>query len=183
MALPNFTAGQRLRASDLNLVADQVDSNTTDITTLFAQEVGFASRITNGTTTTTAEKTYLRIDSIPILSGYSYLICTTPLIFESSVANDLVQVFIRLSTAGAATTASTAVTLLGQPSKSASLAQNTAGLSYRYASSTTGSLSILMSYLRAAGTGNVRINASADIPANIQVFRMGLSVSNTGVNL
>ena len=176
MALSSFTAGRKLRASELNAIV-------TAVNLLDAQEVGFAERVSNGTTTTTTEKTYLRLDSIPIINGYSYLAITTPLIIESSVAADLVQVVLRGDTTGAATTASTAFTLLAQPSKSASGAQNTAMLAYRFKASSTGNLSLLLSYLRSAGTGNVRVNALSTIPAQLSVFRMGLGLADTGVDL
>lgn len=173
MALSTFAAGSKLRASQLNALVSAIDN----------RKVGFATRATNGTTTTTAEKTYQRIDAIPIVNGYDYLIITTPMIFESSVAADMIQIFLRGSAAGAATTASTALTLLSQPSRSASGAQYTAVLAYSYSATTTGSLSLLLSYLRALGTGNVRINASTDIPVQINVYNMGLTVPDTGVDL
>lgn len=168
--MPTPYVGQKIRASDLALV--------------FAPIVGFGERASNGTTTTTPEKTYLRVDNISIIAGQSYEITTSPLIFESSVAADTIQVFLRISTAGAATTSSTALTLLCQPSKTASLAQLTASLTFTYnATVTSSTASILMSYLRAAGTGNVRINASADIPAQLTMKWIGTSKADTGVDL
>lgn len=162
-------AGQKLRASDLRLV--------------FSPIVGFGSRDTNGTLTTLTEQPYMRVDDIPVVSGQSYEISTSPLIFESSVAADEVQVFIRTSTAGAATIASTQLSLLSQPSKTASLAQNTAVFFGLYNATVTGSLSVLMSYVRAAGTGNVRINAVANIRAEFSVKWVGNTPLDTGVNL
>lgn len=168
--MPTPYVGQKMRASDLALV--------------FAPIVGFGSRDTSGTTTTSAEKTYLRVDDISIVAGQSYEFTSSPLIFESSVAADLIQVVLRVSTAGSATTASTQLTLLVQPSKSASLAQNTACLAFTYnALVTSTSASFLISYLRAAGTGNVRINASADIPAQFTMKWIGTTKADTNVDL
>lgn len=168
--MPTPYVGQKVRASDLSLV--------------FAPIVGYSLRDTSGTTTTTTEKTYLRVDDISIVAGQSYEIFTSPLIIESSVAADLVQVILRISTAGAATTSSTQLTLLAQPSKSASAAQNTAVLAFTYNSLVTSTTaSILISYLRSAGTGNVRINASADIPAQVTMKWIGTTKADTGTDL
>ncbi len=162
--------GQKIRASDLALV--------------FAPIVGFGERVSNGTTTTTVEKTYLRVDDISMTSGQAYEITSSPLIFESSVAADTIQVLIRISTSGAATTASTPITLLCQPSKTATSFQLTACLVLTYnALVTTTSASILMSYLRVTGTGNVRVNASSDIPAQLTVKWIGASKADGGVDL
>lgn len=168
--MPTPYVGQKMRASDLALV--------------FAPIVGFGERVSNGTTTTTVEKTFLRVDDISITAGQAYDIFTTPLIFESSVAADEIQVVLRISTAGAATTSSTQLTLLAQASKTASLAQHTQGLAITYnALVTSTTASILLSYVRAAGTGNVRVNASADIPAQITMKWIGTSKADTGVDL
>lgn len=142
------------------------------------------SRATNGTTTTTTEQGFLRVDSIPIVSGRGYRIWTTPLIFNSSVAGDLIQAILRISTSGTATTASTQLTLLCDDAKTSGLAQRTKGMEIGWVATTTGNLSVLLSYLRASGTGNVNIQASSDIPAqlNIDAYN-GTAPSNTGVSL
>lgn len=168
--MPTPYVGQKMRASDLALV--------------FAPIVGFGSRDTSGTTTTTVEKTYLRVDDISIVAGQSYEFTSSPLIFESSVAADTIQVVLRISTSGAATTSSTALTLLCQPSKSASGAQLTASLTFTYnALVTSTSASFLISYLRAAGTGNVRVNALAEIPAQFTMKWIGTTKADTNVDL
>lgn len=142
------------------------------------------SRATNGTTTTTTEQGFLRVDSIPIVSGNAYRIWTTPLIFNSSVAGDIVQAFLRASTSGAATTASTQLTLLCDDAKTSGLAQKTKGLEFLYVASTTGNLSLLISYARQSGSGNVNIQASSDIPAQLNVDAYnGAAPSNTGVSI
>ena len=132
------------------------------------------SRASNGTTTTTGEQEYLRLDSIPIVSGRAYRIWTTPIIFNSSVAGDLVQVYLRANTSGVATTGSTQLTLLADDAKTSGLAQKTKGLEYLYVASTTGNLSLLLSYLRATGSGNVNIQASSDIPCQLNVDALSL---------
>lgn len=168
--MPTPYVGQKIRASDLAL--------------LFSPIVGQGERSTPGTATTTTEKTYLRVDDISIIAGQSYEFTSSPLIFDSTVAADLIQCVLRFSTSGAATTASTQLTLLVQPSKSASLAQNTASLAFTYdALVTSTSASFLISYLRAAGTGNVRINASADIPAKFTMKWIGTTKADAGVDL
>lgn len=151
----------------------------TDINNLIA----YADRQTNGTLTTTAEQGYLRLDSIPIVTGERLEIKLSPVIVESSVAGDLVQINLRGSTSGAATTSSTLLTVLADDAKTASGNQKTDSFSYLYTPGGSGSLSLLISYVRATGTGNVRINASANIPCQLWVYRARGTVSDTGVDV
>lgn len=142
-----------------------------------------SERTTNGTTTTTTPQGYMRLDSIDIVSGNCYEVKTSPLIFESSVAGDLVTITLYGSTSGAATTSSTQLTALVDTSQTASGNQKTKGFSYLYAAATTGQLSLLIAYVRTSGTGNVRINASATLPAQLWVTVGGVDPGDTGVDI
>lgn len=142
-----------------------------------------AERTTNGTLTTTVEQGYLRLDGVPIVAGQAYRIWTSPLIFESSVANDLITAPIRVSTSGAATTSSTEITALAESSYTASGNQRTKSITSLYIATVTGTLSILLSYVRSNGTGNVRINAAVTIPAQLSIESMGTDPGNTGISI
>lgn len=185
MAMPEFGAGQWLVAADLRALAQQIDASVVDIAKLEAAEIGYAYRDTPGTATAAVEQPYLRLDNLLLENGESYFAFTPPLIIDSTVAADLVQVALRYSLSGVATTASTQLTLLAQPSKSASGAQNTAmlGKRFTYTGGGTGVMSLLLSFVRSAGTGNVRINATATIPAEITVVHLGTLKANSGVSL
>ena len=165
-------------------VTDAINDHENRIAALEGQRIlAYGERLTNGTLTTTVEQGYLRIDGIPIINGQSYRIWTSPLIFESSVAGDLITAFLRVNTAGAATTGSSPFTLLADDAKTASGNQKTKGLTILYNGVVTGSLSILLSYVRSTGTGNVRINASAAIPAQMAIEAMGVNPGNTGISI
>ena len=144
------------------------------------------SRATNGTPTGTSEQPYMRIDDIPVVSGEPIRIWSSPMILNSTVAGDLVQVFLRGNTAGVATTGSTQITLLADDAKTSGGAQKTKGFEILYIPSTTGMLSLLISYARASGvgSGNVNIQAASDIPCqlNIDAYN-GPAPANDAVSL
>jgi len=173
-------AGQKLRASVLAAAFTAINDATD--TLAGRVEVKYAYRDTNGTNTTTGEQGYLRLDNIPIVNGDLYLAVISPMIFQSSAAGDLIQILLRGSTSGAATNASAALHLLADTSQTAGGAQKTKGFTFRYQAGTTGNLSLRLSYLRFSGSGNVRINASSDIPVQMSVFRMGPGQADTGVD-
>lgn len=172
--------GHDYRGGEMEALLDQIDWLSDDW-------IGFGQRTTNGTTTTVVEQGYFRIDSIPIVNGLSYPIWSSPIIFESSVAGDTIQVVLRgeVSADGStvATTASTQLTVLTDDSKSASSSQRTKGLKYKYDAGSNAFLSLLLSYVRVAGTGNVRINASTTIPCQLVMERGRIAPPNTAVNL
>jgi hypothetical protein len=166
----SFSAGQVLLASQLN--AELV------------RELAFAERTSDSSgSASTTPVSVERLDSIAIESGFSFYVCTSPLIFDSTVANDLAALSVYTSTAGAATSASTMLTQLVTPSYSASANQPTKGLRIPYRSATTGTLSILLTVHRATGTGTVKIKASSQIPLRFWVEAGGTSANDTGVDL
>lgn len=165
-----FSAGQKLTASALN--------------TALQRQIAYGLRTTSSSGVTSASYGgIMRLDSIPIVNGQDYEIKTTPLIFESSVAGDLLNLGFFVSTSGAATTASTFLDALVMDSKSASFAQRTVPFVALYNSTTTGTLSILSALSRASGTGTCKINASADYPFKLWVSAAGPSQNSTAVLL
>lgn len=169
---------------DVKNLADDTEAALNALQALIPVWSKRAERTTDGTATTTTEQPYLRLDSVPIVTGKGIRIWCPPMIFDSTVAGDLIQAVIRVSTSGAATISSTALTVLAQRAYSAAGNQETVGLSIPYIPATTGNLSILLSYVRAGGTGNVRIRAVSSIPAQINVDQYnGTAPANTGVSL
>jgi hypothetical protein len=165
-------------------MTDAVNDYENRIAVLESQRLlAYGLRTTNGTTTTTTEQGYMRLDGVPIISGQTYRIWTSPFIMESSVANDLLTCPIRVNTSGAATTGSTQITGLADTSFSASLNQRTKSITVLYIATVTGALSILLSYVRSNGSGNVRINASSIFPAQLAIEAMGANPGNTGVSI
>jgi hypothetical protein len=172
---PTVTGGT-VTTTAFNALAEYVDDTRTGL-------MRRAERVTSGTATTTTEQPFMRLDDIAIDAGYAYLITVAPLIVDSTVAGDLITMPLRASTSGAATTASAQLTALVDTSQSAAGSQRTASFSKLYVASITGSLSLLLSYVRSVGTGNVRIIASTTYPAEIVILRVGIDVGDTGIDL
>lgn len=135
-----------------------------------------ANRTTDSSTTTT-EIGVLRLDSIPIINGFSYQI-TTNSIQVQSTTGDIVGIRFRGNTAGAATTASTEL---------AYEARNTTNSSYPYSmvttviynSATTGNLSVLLSVERTNGTGNTKVYGAS----SFWVTMLGPTPADTGTDI
>lgn len=169
---------------DIKNAADDAEAALNTLLAMVPTWSKRAERTTDGTATTTTEQGFLRLDSVPIVTGKGVRIWVPPLIFDSTVAGDLIQAVIRVSTSGAATTSSTALTVLAKRAFSAAGNQETGGLEIPYIPATTGNLSILLSYVRAGGTGNVRLRANSSIPAQINVDSYnGTAPANTGTSL
>jgi len=147
--------------------------------------VAWGNRTTTSTTFTSTEQGVLRLDSIPVVNGREYLIVVPAWIPNSTVASDAIETFFRVSTSGAATTSSTQMeggTVMN--SRSAAATQFVLGASARYKASATGTISILLSGVRSAGTGTCSLVASAGKYAlNMLVYDMGVGVSDTGVDI
>lgn len=145
--------------------------------------VGRGRRESNSSTTTTVEIGVLRLDSIPTVIGQLYTVELSPVVFNSTVANDLIEAHLRFSTAGAATTASATLGSVVENSYSAGGAQKTKGGTFQYVATVTGSLSVLLSFARTGGTGTCSIVGSAAYPIELAVRVAGTDASDTGVDL
>lgn len=138
---------------------------------------------TTNSSTTTSETGVLRLDAVPFTAGKIYRIWTPPMIFQSTVANDLINARFRINTAGTATTSSTQLTGLVDNAASASGPQRTKGLTALWAPATSGVASILLSVSRDSGTGSVALNASSSYPIDLVIEDCGADPGNTGVVL
>lgn len=166
-ASSDLVAGVRLTASVLS--------------TMFPLAVIARGRRTTATgNITTTETGVLRIDSIPVKAGRGYQIATSNINMDGSVANDIYAARIRISTTGTATTSSTQIANIRQtsddPTNSNIFPENT-----YYFPSADATLSVLLSAVRTAGTGNLVVFCSATDILDMCVVDLGVAPSDTGV--
>jgi hypothetical protein len=164
-----FESNQRFPAAAVNALPGRV--------------LARAYRDTDSGAYTTTETPYLRLDGIPITSGSTYKIFHSPIGFFSTVANDQLQIRIRVSTSGAATITSTLIGGVVESSLTAGGIQRFIGFQTLYVSSTTGSLSVLMSAIRLAGTGSGFVDVSSTAPCAFWVEAGGEDPGDTGTDL
>lgn len=144
---------------------------------------GYGKRTTASLSTTT-EVGVLRLDGLAVTAGRQYKISTSPLNMFSTVAGDLIEASIRVSTTGAATTTSTHLTGLVESAFSGGGSQRTQGLQVTYAPAATGALSVLLSVGRGGGgSGSVSILGSGGYPLEMWVEDMGPAAPNSGINI
>jgi hypothetical protein len=138
---------------------------------------------TTSSSSTTSEAGVLRLDAVPFTAGKVYRLWTPPMIFQSTVANDLINAHIRINTSGTATTGSAQLTGLVDTANSASGPQRTKGMTALWAPATTGVASILLSVSRDGGTGSVALNASSVYPIDLVIEDCGADPGNTAIVL
>ena len=170
-----FFSGQRARAADVN---DLIDEDSVLPLGIIAR----GNRTTSSTTTTT-EVGVLRLDDIPIYTGRTYRIWTTPLQLDTSVANDVIRANLRITTDGS--TPSTSSTVLTWAQSRADDATNpyTHVISVDYSPAADELLSILLTVARTSGTGNVSILAASTAPINLVVEDIGTDPTDTGTDI
>lgn len=140
-------------------------------------------RTTNSTGTTT-EVGVLRIDGIPVAAGRLYRVRTaTSMIFSSTVANDLLEARLYYSLGGTAAIGVNQFGVLSIESRTAGGSQYTDAITAFLPSPGTGTLSVLLSIARTAGTGTVSIPASATYPVHMTVEDLGPDPGNTGISI
>lgn len=156
-----------------------------DLTDATAQGIiaGGYGRRTTASLSTTTEVGVLRLDGLALTAGRQYMISTCPLNMFSTVAGDLIEAAIRVSTVGAATTTSTHLTGLAESAYSGGGSQRTQCLQVTYAPGATGTLSVLLSVARSGGTGSVSIIGSAGYPIELWVEDMGLAAPDSGIDI
>lgn len=140
-------------------------------------------RTTSSSGATTTPVGVLRLDSVPVVAGRIYTIHLSPLIFSSTVASDLINADLRIALGATATNTTPGYTSLVEGARSGGGSQFTVGFEVDYPAATTGNLSILLTVVRAAGTGTVSLMASTSIPLSMWVKDAGLDPGNTGVAL
>ena len=162
----DFPAGTRLTAARLGALPKGI--------------IARARRDTN-TAIVSAETGVLRLDGVPIRNGRVYRIYTNQLVLDGDSTGDVGRASIRVSTAGPATTSSTLLGVLQLTVPTPALPWG-APMSVDYYPTADGTLSVLLTISRLAGTGTgVRLLASEGI--DLTVEDMGLDPGNTGINL
>lgn len=131
---------------------------------------------------TTTETGVLRIDNIPVVAGLAYMVIISEINMDTSVANDIAATKFRISTSGAATTSSTQVSQIRNTIDDAANSNILAG-AFIYPAPSSGTLSILMSCQRIAGTGNIIIFANSVDILDMTVICLGTDPGDSGVVL
>lgn len=162
-----FSAGDILTADDLNNMP---------------RVLGRAKRTTASTTTTTVVGV-LRLDDIPIKSGHLIKIQSSPLHLKTDVANDTIYASYRYTTDGSAPTTASTLLALSQLRVTASASDQATTLTAWYTPAADETLSVLLCVTRAAGTGNVNIDAGATFPIEFTVHDDGVDPGDTGVDI
>lgn len=157
-----FTAGQRIRASELNQIGKVVGRN---------------ARTTN---TTSAPGPYAVLSvRAPVVAGRSYL-CTLQCESFGSVADNVAQHELRHTTNDVEPTTSSAVlfrSLVGHRLVGIPQSVTANGI---FDCTATGFLRVLHTVFRASGSGNVAISASAAGPEILTVEDIGDTIASSG---
>lgn len=172
MSLDEFAAGEAVAADDLNRTGG------------YGVCVARARRETNSSSTSAAtELPVLRLDDIPVEQGHLYDIVTNPLLLDTTVANDVMRVLLRIDETGAdATIASTNISLNQRQIPNASQSE-TCMLGTTRAASAAGLWSVLLSVVRQSGTGTGQIFGATTHPIEIKIIDLGMDPGDTGVDL
>jgi len=172
----------RVDTAEATLVSldTRLDTAEADLVTRPRGVIKRGRRTTATGAITTTETGVLRIDNIPVVAGRLYRISTTNINMDGSVANDIGACRIRVSTAGAATTASTQIANIRQtiddPTNSNIVPENCF-----YVPGSSGTLSVLLSAVRVAGTGNVVVFCSGTDILDMVITDEGVDPGDTGV--
>jgi len=143
--------------------------------------VAWGNRLTSSSTTT-GEIGVLRLDNISVLANRMYRIWTSPLRLLSTAADDTVAARLRISTSGAATTASTSLAelALGQPP----FTSQSVPINAKYIPGSNQTLSVLLTVTLIGGTGTVSMTVSSVNPnIDLIVEDVGPAPSDTGVDI
>lgn len=140
-----------------------------------------ARRTTATGNVTTTETGVLRLDSVPLIAGHQYEICTSDINMDTSVANDVGTVRFRIDVTGAAaTTTSTQIQQMRNTIDNAT-DSNVIPMQAFYHPASNETLSVLLTLQRASGTGNIIIFCSSVDILDMQVIDHGVAPSDTGV--
>lgn len=165
-----FLAGERPTAGQLTRLGQAVARG---------RRIGSSSNVTS-----TTDIGVLRNDGIAVTSGTLYVIASTPLALDSSVANDEIGARIRYTTTGAATTASTIL-----PGSQVAFRQVDINVPEHkmilttYTPSANETLSLLLCVRRIAGTGNANLFADGTDITQLLVFSLGTDPGDSGVDV
>lgn len=147
--------------------------------------VARTTRVTTSGTATTTEIPVSRIDDIPVFAGKAYMIVTSNINLDASVANDIGDVRLRVKfgtvTGGQAAITDTEIGHMRMGQQSTTLS-NMAPLMQMYYPSQDGYLSALFSIIRVSGTGNFAILCATGENFNMTVWESD-DPGDTGVQL
>lgn len=172
-ALPTILTGYVPTGDDWN----SVETAITEARTV-GLVIARGQRLTDSTANA-AEQGVLRLDNISLTSGWIYAIYASGQL-TSTVGSDQAQAIVRYSTSGAATTSSTLLVQDGNGVYSAINAPFTTVGFYVPGSNQT--LSVLLSSVRQAGTGNVSMRGSVT-PTRLWVACCGVDPGDSGVSI
>lgn len=136
-------------------------------------------------TITTTEIPFLRVDNVPVINGGIYRISTSNINMDASVPNDVGSVRCRIATGALNTQATIASTQIAQLRSTQDDAANSNVLALQtfYVASADTYLSVLLSCIRIAGTGNFQVFCSGTEILDLTVEYAGVDPGNTAVIL
>lgn len=129
-----------------------------------------------------AELGVARLNSIALLGGYRYTICTSNLTI-STVSGETGKASLRYSTSG---TAGTSDTILGSVEANTNTAfrpVQTPAMAFTYSPGANVTFSVVLTILRSGGSGNVTMNGASDQPIELWIVANGPDTGDTGVDL
>lgn len=144
--------------------------------------IGWGRRTTSSTAAS-AEQSVLRVDGIAMTSGRIYLIQSSSLALDTTVSADSGRAVLRYDNTGAAATTSSTVLTVSPTYCGNAAQQDAVQISVIYVPSADETVSILLSTIRLAGTGNISLSAAATSPIDLFVIDCGESPGDTGVDL
>lgn len=177
-ALTGIYSGMQIWRADLGRVHIYNGTNWVAIPGTVLAE---AWRTTNSTTTTTTEIGVLRMDGLVVPAGQQVDVCADNLMLTSTANEEGIVARFRMAVGSTATVSSTLKQELRQQTVTAQ-GQASGVLRFTYTPAATETLSIILTVLRVAGTGNVSIN-TIDGRIYFDAKAGGKSPANTGVSL
>jgi hypothetical protein len=172
-------ADTRLDAHDTRLDTLEVLDDRED--SVLPQGVIKRGRRTTSTgNVTTTETGVLRVDDIPVYAGRLYKISTSNINVDTSADNDVARAAIRVSTSGAATTSSTLIGYVRMTIDN-NTQSNVHNVTCFYSPGSDGDLSVLLTLLRQAGSGNIIVFGGASDICDLVIEDMGPDPGDTGV--
>lgn len=145
--------------------------------------IGYAERETTSSGSTGTEIGVLRLSGIPLKADYMYRITSSSLVLDSTVNGDDVAARYRatFNNTDAAVTDTLFGGVLAKTTASAGQAVHT--ITRYYVPTAAQTLSVLLTVIRAAGTGTCTLTFATGFPIDIVVEELGLTVANTGVSI
>ena len=177
---PNGPAQIGALASAVDTALDGVDDRVDNLETGTTRLLGRARRITSssGSASSTAVGV-LRIDGIAVVSGRAITVRSGTLHPTSTITTDTIRLEIRVSTAGAATTASGIL----PGAQAFELFGNTSIIETTYVPPANQTLSLLLCVARETGSGTASLFADATRFTEFKIYDDGTDPGDTGVDI